>query len=125
MNDYIAKLREIVRADPRYDVEAYLFVNEALQFLLEKIGKKRHVTGQELLEGIKKYALQEYGPLSRNVLEHWGIHRCEDFGEIVFNMVNKNLMGKTEQDRKEDFQDGYDFEEAFERPFKNIPDEAK
>ena len=115
--DYYKRLRQIVKDDPRYDLEAYIFVNEALQSLLHELGEKRHVTGQELLTGIRKYALQQYGPLSRSVLEHWGVSRCEDFGEIVFNMVEKNLMGKTDKDRREDFEGGYDFREAFEAPF--------
>jgi len=118
MSDYLSKLKEIVKEDQRYDLEAYLFVNQALEFLLGKLGKKRHVSGQELLEGIREYALQEYGPLSKNVLEYWGIYSCEDFGEIVFNMVGKKLMGKTERDSKKDFRHGYNFEEAFERPFR-------
>ena len=117
MSDYLSKLEEIVKEDQRYDLEAYLFVNQALEFLLGKLRKKRHVSGQELLEGIKEYALKEYGLLSRNVLEHWGINCCEDFGEIVFNMIAKKLMGKTERDSKKDFRDGYNFKEAFERPF--------
>ena len=116
-HDYLERLCQIVKDDPRYDFEAYIFVNEALQFLLNQLGEKRHVTGQELLAGIREYALRQYGPLSRNVLEHWGVRRCEDFGEIVFNMVEKNLMGKTGKDRREDFEGGYDFKEAFETPF--------
>lgn len=124
-DEYYSKLGEIVEKDPRYDIEAYLFVQEALTFLIGELGRQRHVTGKELLEGIRRYALKEYGPLSRVVLEHWGVRRCGDFGEIVFNMVDKKLLGKTERDSKEDFADGYDFEEAFDKPFDPTSSEGK
>lgn len=109
-------LEQVVREDSRYHLEAYLFVNRALQFLQESLPRRRHVSGQELLEGIRVYALREYGPLSREVFNRWGVLACRDFGEIVFNLVERNLLGKTEQDRREDFSAGYDFEAAFETP---------
>jgi len=77
----------------------------------------RHVTGKELLEGIREYALKQFGPLAMFVLNEWGIHRTEDFGEIVFNMVDAGLLLKTKDDKKEDFANGYDFEEVFKKPF--------
>jgi uncharacterized repeat protein (TIGR04138 family) len=116
-------LEQILREDPRYDEHAYLFLREALDFTIKLLkkpeeGPARHVTGAELLEGIRQYALQEYGPMARTVLGRWGIRRCEDFGEIVFNLVGKGILGRTEQDRKEDFAGGYDFEKAFSEPFR-------
>jgi uncharacterized repeat protein (TIGR04138 family) len=115
-------LAQITREDPRYDEQAYHFLREALDFTLKLLnkpatGKGRHVSGGELLEGIRQYALKEFGPMTRTVFTRWGITRCEDFGEIVFNLVNKGVLGKTDEDRKEDFAGGYDFEEAFHRPF--------
>jgi len=83
-------------------------------------GPERHVSGQELLDGIRKYALQEYGPLSRTVLAQWGITTTDDFGQMVFNLVQKGILGKTEQDKIEDFKNGYDFNVAFRKPF--LPD---
>ena len=85
-------LEIITLKDPRYPREAYLFVREALdhtQRLLakEKQGGIRHVSGQELLAGIKDYALSQFGPMAMMVLHEWGIQGCQDFGEIVFNMV--------------------------------------
>jgi uncharacterized repeat protein (TIGR04138 family) len=80
-------------------------------------GRIRHVTGQQLLEGIRLYALQQFGPMALTVLEEWGVRRCEDFGEIVFNMVENRLLGKTESDSRDDFKGGYDFHEAFRQPF--------
>ena len=114
---------DIIRDDPRYRLDAYLFVKDALDAtvnMLEKPndGPGRHVSGQELLEGIREYALQEYGPMCRTVLATWGIHRSEDIGEIVFNLVDHDILRKTGDDKREDFAAGYDFHEAFVRPFR-------
>ncbi len=115
-------LEIILKEDARYSAEAYEFVREALDYTLKTHKKEskdpnRHVTGQELLGGIRDYAIAEFGPMSRTVLSFWGIHKCDDFGHIVFNMVEKGILGKTEGDRVEDFYGGYDFEEAFDMPF--------
>jgi uncharacterized repeat protein (TIGR04138 family) len=115
-------LEGILQKDSRYARDAYQFVREALdhtQKLVTKSGKEglRHVSGQELLAGIREFALQQYGPMTRAVLEEWGVRTCEDFGEIVFNMVESDLLAKTKTDTREDFKGGYDFEEAFHRPF--------
>ena len=106
--NYVSKLREIVRTDPRYDIEAYFFVQNALSFCISKLETRRHITGRELLDSIRKYTIQEYGPLGREVLEHWGVYRCEDFGEIVFNMVEDGLLRKSEMDSKKDFENNFD-----------------
>ena len=114
---------EIIRAkDARYDKDAYLFVREALDFTQKNIGRDtrgrvRHVTGQELVQGIKDYALQQFGPMALTVFDQWGVRNCQDFGEIVFNMVDFGLLAKTEKDSRIDFEGGYEFEEAFRKPF--------
>jgi uncharacterized repeat protein (TIGR04138 family) len=115
-------LEKIRAKDPRFDREAYLFVREALDHTQKTIGKDprgrvRHVTGQELLQGIRDYALEQFGPMAITVLEEWGVRVCGDFGEIVFNMVENGLLAKTEKDSRADFQSGYDFKEAFRQPF--------
>jgi uncharacterized repeat protein (TIGR04138 family) len=103
---------EIINArDPRYDKEAYLFVREALDFTQRTTGRDtrghaRHVTGQELVEGIRGYALEQFGPMTITVLEQWGIRNCLDFGEIVFNMVDLGLLAKTDKDSRSDFEGG-------------------
>lgn len=112
----------LVKEDPRYPVEAYIFLREALDFTMRLTNKPengpgRHVSGQELLEGIRQFALREFGPITSTVFRTWGIARTEDFGEMVFNLVNRGLLGKTEKDRKEDFGGGYDFHTAFVSPF--------
>lgn len=112
----------IVQTDSRYHRDAYQFVREALDFTQKKLVKTqrtepRHVTGQELLNGIREYALAQFGPMTLMVLNEWGVNRCEDFGEIVFNMVESGLLAKTKRDDRADFQAGYDFTEAFQLPY--------
>lgn len=111
-------LAPILENDSRYTVEAYVFVREGLDHTVRKLKKPRHVSGQELLEGMREYALQEFGPVTKRVLSEWGISECADFGNIVFNLVNEGLLGKTDEDSIEDFMDGYDFHEAFLQPFR-------
>ncbi len=113
---------QILREDPRYAADAYAFVGEALEFTTRKLDKPatgpgHHVTGAELLEGIRLYALQEFGPMAKTVLNAWGLRECRDFGHVVFNLVNKNILGKTEDDSLDDFNGGYDFDSAFRAPF--------
>jgi uncharacterized repeat protein (TIGR04138 family) len=115
-------LDQILATDSRFHRDAYLFMREALDFTQkivgrENLGKVRHVTGQELLDGLRQYALQQFGPMTATVFEEWGIHNCKDFGEIVFNMVEIGLLARTEKDTREDFQNGYDFTDAFRKPF--------
>jgi hypothetical protein len=115
-------LDQILNKDSRYHRDAYLFVREALDYTQKSISKEnrghqRHVTGQELLAGIREFALAQFGPMAITVLEEWGIRTCQDFGEIVFNMVDYGLLAKTEKDCREDFMEGYDFDEAFRKPF--------
>ena len=121
--DAFLKVIETIRAkDTRYGPDAYLFLREALDYTSKVLNKasegpRRHVSGKELIDGIRAYALQEFGPLALTVLRSWGIRLTADFGEIVFNLVESGILGRTEQDRKEDFADGYDFYDAFARPF--------
>lgn len=126
-------LDQILAKDPRYQRDAYLFLREALdhtQKLMHKAAREpreatkdkeeaiRHVSGQELLKGIRALALEQFGPMASTVLAEWGVTRCEDFGEIVFNMVDNRLLAKTKDDSREDFKGGYDFYEAFQQPFR-------
>lgn len=111
-------LEGILARDPRYTVEAYAFVRAGLDFTVRHLEKPRHVSGQELLAGIREFAIDEFGPMAKTVLNGWGIARTEDIGEIVFNMVESGLLGKTEEDNRADFANGYGFDEAFRKPFK-------
>ena len=109
---------KIVRRDPRYGPQAYYFIFDALDFTLQRLGKTRHVTGRELLEGIRLYASEQFGFLARTVLDEWGITATQDFGEVVFNLVEAGLLSRTEKDTREEFANAYDFAEAFEREFR-------
>ena len=115
-------VEQILAKDLRYHREAYAFVREALDYTQKLIGKEtrgqiRHVSGQKLLDGIRQFALQQFGPMTMTVFEEWGVRNCHDFGEIVFNMVEIGLLAKTEKDSRDDFQNGYDFTDAFRKPF--------
>lgn len=120
-------IQKIVEADPRYPVEAYLFVQEALTHTQRALGRhkvdpknaggKEHVGGKELLEGIRLFALKNFGPMVPTMLEEWGIRSCEDFGEIIFNMIEHKVADKTDSDTRSDFKGGYNFEDAFRKPF--------
>jgi uncharacterized repeat protein (TIGR04138 family) len=125
--------------DRRYKLDAYAFVEEALNFAHESLGMgreqatdeepvaeqgghaERHLTGQELCEAIRRYALDEYGYMAKSVLNSWGVTSTRDFGNIVFNLIEIGRMKKTKQDRLEDFDDAYDFEVAFRQQFKIGP----
>ena len=129
-------LEQILAKDSRYRRDAYLFLTDALKYTQKKAGKdlpepqvraqkrglkaeadKRNVSGQELLEGIREYALMEFGPMAITVFEEWGIRSCRDFGEMVFHLVEHRYFKKTEQDSLVDFENGYDFDDAFRKPF--------
>ena len=119
-------LDKMVEQNPRYRRDAYLFLREALEFTQKTISKAnknqvRHITGAELLNGIREYALALYGPMTITVLGEWGITSTEDFGHMVFLMVENNLLRKTDQDSLEDFKKGYSFDEAFRQPFRPGP----
>jgi uncharacterized repeat protein (TIGR04138 family) len=110
-------LENILENDRRYAREAYAFVHEALQFTVQRTGRKGHVTGPELCEGMCEFALTQFGRLARTVLDHWGVRRSEDVGEIVFNMVEVGLLKKREEDTREDFAGAVNFDEALDRAF--------
>ena len=117
-------LDAVIAADPRYERDAYIFLRDALDFTLKQKKKNkeenasRHVSGPELLDGIRQFALKEFGPMVMTVFGYWGLQKCEDFGNMVFNLIKIGVFGKTEQDSLDDFKEGYDFEEAFVKPFK-------
>jgi uncharacterized repeat protein (TIGR04138 family) len=123
------KLEEIVRRDGRYAYEAYEFVFAALAFTQHKLGRQpperddegqpqHHVTGPELLDGVRELALNQFGLLARTVLRCWGVERTDDFGEIVFNLVEARLMSKTDEDSRADFHAIYDMDQALVQDFR-------
>ena len=137
----IAKLLE---EDRRYPLEAYVFVFEALHYAQnvlgmgtenvsepggeveeEAPGPQRHVSGQELCQAIRQFALEQYGYMAKLVLENWGLRATGDFGEIVFNLIRIGRMRKTPHDRREDFDGVYDFDTAFREEFRIVVPEKE
>ncbi len=123
--DFNEVVNLIAKKDRRYDKSAYFFVREALDYTTRKLPKKsdngrhgtRHVSGQVLCEGIRDFALERYGPMTATLFRQWGIEQTADFGEIVYNLVDLEVFGTREEDRKEDFVDVFDLHETFEKPF--------
>jgi len=107
------KIQKLIASQPKYKIEAYSFILAALHFTMAAIKPPRHITGQELCEGIRKYAIDQFGPMAKTVLQHWGIEETVDFGHIVFALVDIGLMRKTEEDTISDFTNVYSFDDAF------------
>ncbi len=115
-------VERIVEKDPRYDKEAYDFVKEALEFTIKQQKRGQadpsvHVTAAELMDGFRQYALKEFGPMVMTVFEHWRVTSSEDVGNIVFNLIEAGVFGKTESDRPQDFESAIDFHAAFIAPY--------
>lgn len=121
MDNVAEKIEQYIEEkDSRYKMEAYSFVRDALNYTMQKLNKNGHLSGEELLHGVREYGLLLYGPLTRNVFENWGIRSTDDFGEIVFNLIEMRIFNKKEEDTKEEFQGVYDFSEAFDSYMANL-----
>ena len=112
--DFYKKIDEVIKRDARYQPDAYEFLLQALWYTQKKLNRNNHVSARELLKGIKEFALEQYGPMTKNVLKHWGIEKTEDFGNMVFNMIDSGIMRKTEKDSLGDFKNVYSFKEVFD-----------
>src|SRR5438445_1634854 len=131
---YQARLADLVRRDPRYTYEAYEFVFAALRHTQKMLGRlpgeeeeslpQQHVSGRELLEGVRDLALREFGLMARTVFRMWGIERTDDFGEIIFNLIESKLMSKTADDTRDDFREVYDLDAALVQNYRIVLDEA-
>ena len=102
---------------PRFHRCAYAFLLDALHTVIGGMREPRHISGEELVVGVRDLAMDRYGPMARTVLAHWGIHSTEDLGEVVFALVEIGVLVKQDEDRAEDFQDLFDFVEVFERDY--------
>lgn len=123
-----AAVDAIIERDKRYDAGAYFFLKDALDFTIKRTksendGEERHVSGQELLLGVRDFAIQEFGPMAFTLLCEWGVRSCSDIGEMVFVLIEEGMFGRQDSDTKDDFREIYDFEEALNEPFlpKNRP----
>ncbi len=118
MERMLKKIEGIIEKEPAYKFEAYSFVLAGLHYTVSKLDQPRHVTGRELAEGLRQYALDQFGPMARTVLEYWGVRNTLDFGRIVFHLIDAGLLRKTEEDSVQDFENVYSFSEAFRYEFK-------
>lgn len=137
MTMHQTRLADVVRRDPRYAYEAYEFLFAALGYTQQALnrvpsehtgedpGPQYHVSGRELLEGVRQFALREFGLMARTVFRMWGINRTDDIGELVFNLVAENLMTKQESDSRDDFHDLYDMDQALVQGYRIELDEAE
>jgi uncharacterized repeat protein (TIGR04138 family) len=141
-------ISRLLEEDRRYPLAAYIFLYEALHFAQNVLGlgnevpseplppgtleteedeeaaSQRHVTGQELCEAIRQFALDQFGYMAKTVLNRWGICSTGDFGNMVFNLIRVGRMRKTPADRREDFDNVYQFDTAFQQQFRiMIPEE--
>ena len=126
-DEYREAIRDIIEKDPRYPPAAYDFVRDAVSFTTDRKLREggepsqlHHVSGQELLDGIRELALDQFGPLAMDVLDDWNVKKTVDFGNIVFNLVESRLLGASDEDSPQDFADGYDFVDAFVKPFVEV-----
>ena len=118
--EFLEQVERLAETHGRFHKEAYLFIYDALQHTVSKLGKtnlpreQRHISGSDLLRGISEYGLDQFGPLTRSVFARWGVTATRDFGEIVFSLVDAKLMSKTDDDCLDDFTDVYDFDAEFD-----------
>lgn len=113
MSKFFDLVEEICGRDNKYKPDAYEFVLQGLSFTQDKLKRQTHVSGKELAFGLRDYAIEQYGALAQRVLLHWGISRTQDFGQIVYNMIEKKLLSKNDEDYLADFNSVYDFNAAF------------
>ncbi len=146
MNSAFQAMYNLLQSDPRFKFEAYQFVREALAYAHEQMLAAtpqpakpsdpqspaddrggytgHHITGQQLCEACRQYGLQQYGYLTAMVLASWGVRSTSDFGEIVYNLISIEQMRKSESDKREDFDEVYSFDTAFEPQFDLMTSES-
>ncbi len=107
----------IIAKDGRYEVNAYLFVLNVIDFLHHSMEERRHMSGEEVLDGVRIHASSQFGPMAKQVLNSWGLETTGDIGAVVFNLIGAGLLEKTEQDSVDDFSDVFDFREVFEEDY--------
>jgi len=113
----------ILKKDNRFDPGAYFFLKDALDFTLKRSsdangGLSRHVSGAELLIGFRDHALEQFGPMASTLMGEWGLRKCLDVGDMVFHLIEEQVFGKQDSDKREDFSEVFDFEDALAAPFR-------
>jgi len=124
VSDFNEAVAIAVEKESRFDPEGYQFLRKSLESTIKKRAKgkqtqtvSQHVTAAELLDGFRRLALKEFGPMTPTVLRYWGIESCPDIGRMVFHLVEAGAFGRTQDDTLEGFENGFDFHEAFVVPF--------
>lgn len=112
-DDSLSKSESSEGEDLDKDLDELLSGTASSQDDQDELEEEHHVSGQQLCYAIQRYAIEQYGLLAQSVLKHWGVHTTDDFGEIVFNLIDIGQMRKTDDDRREDFENVFDFKEAF------------
>lgn len=115
-------IASILKRDARFDVQAYLFLKDALDFTLKRIaegnaGQARHVSGPELLTGFRDYALEQFGPMASTLMAEWGVNQGQDVGDMVFLLIEEQVFGKQESDSQKDFAGVIDLLSSLQEPF--------
>lgn len=115
-------VNDAVKHDPRYAPDAYHFLRDALDVTIKTMQQGRksaveHVSGPELCEGVRTYALQQFGPMVPTIFEAWGLGTTRDIGEMVFNLIRTRAFSRSDSDKVEDFENIYSFADAFQKPF--------
>ena len=124
--DFAEAVAVITETDSRYHADAYFFLREGLDHAVKlrkrQVGEAGHVTGQQMCEGLRQLAIKAFGPMVPTVFDYWGIRKTDDFGEMVWKLIELGVFGRTENDSREDFKNVYSFREAFVGPY--VPSSA-
>jgi len=119
--DFPEAVEVLTDADPRYHSDAYFFLRDGLDHSVKlrkrQLGESGHVTGQQLCEGLRQLAIKSFGPMVPTVFEYWGIRTTDDFGEMVWNLIDLGVFGRTANDSREDFRNVFSFYDAFVQPY--------
>ncbi|MFT3991901.1 MAG: hypothetical protein QM680_10880 [Luteolibacter sp.] len=118
----------ILKREPRFDPHAYFFLKDALDFTLKRMtesgdNSSSHVSGPQLLAGFRDLALQQFGPMASTLMQEWGVRKCQDVGDMVFHLIEEQVFGKQDSDRREDFSEVFPFEESLTAPY--LPNSRK
>lgn len=119
--DFPEAVAILTETDSRYHPDAYFFLREGLDHAVKlrkrQVGEAGHVTGQQMCEGLRQLAIKAFGPMVPTVFEYWGIRKTDDFGEMVWKLIELGVFGRTETDSRADFKNVYSFREAFVDPY--------
>ncbi len=111
------EIDEVAGADGRYEKYAWRFVLSGVESTIEMLQSNGHISGEELLDGLRVIASKQFGPMAKEVLNHWGVYTTRDIGNIVFGLIAAGLLEDSAEDSIEDFDDIFDFRKVFEEDY--------